>query len=229
MNKAVYIGAGTDIVPVIVLDNITEYILIDSQPRSEFGMFLYDNADLFRDYFIPSFQKIMLNNNFTLTHNKNNYLEYKNNNGNIIKYFINTPFPEKINDEIKKELTDSENLILAGFDPNKIVLELMPKLKNIYGVIHTVYNCPDDEFEDELSMNNSVFRELIKNNKKYDYNYFLIKENKYFEYWKDDNIKSDIKNIFEINQYDNLIELYVEAKKIFKQFMNSYEKNENLL
>ena len=26
MNKAVYIGAGTDIIPVIVLDNITEYI-----------------------------------------------------------------------------------------------------------------------------------------------------------------------------------------------------------
>ncbi len=222
MNKAVYIGAGTDIIPVIVLDNITEYIYIDSQPRSEFGMFLYDNADLFRDYFVPNFQKIMTNNNFTLTHNKNNYLEYKNTDGKIIKYFINTPFPEKLTDEIKKELTDSENLILSGFDPNKVVLELMPNLKNIYGVTHTVYDCPDNEFEDEESMNNSVFRELIKNNYKYDYNYYLIKEKKYFEYWIDDNIKPTIKNIFEITKFGNLSELYVEAKKIFKQFAEIY-------
>lgn len=220
INKAVYIGAGTDIIPVIVLDNITEYIYIDSQPQSECGMLFYENYVLFRDYFIPNFQKIMANNNFTLTQNKNNYLEFKNTNGKIIKYFINTPFPEKLTDEIKKELTDSENLILSGFDPNKVVLELMPNLKNIYGVTHTVYDCPDNEFEDEESMNNSVFRELVKNNQKY--NYYLIKENKYFEYWINDNIKPTIKNIFEISKFDDLSELYDESKKIFKQFAEIY-------
>ena len=222
MNKAIYIGAGTDIIPVIVLDNITEYILIDSQPCSEYGMYLYENADLFRNYFVPNFEKIMLNNNFILTQKKDNYLEYKNESNKIIKYFISTPFPEKITNEIKKELLNSENLILAGFDPNKVILELMPNLKNIYGVTHTVYDCPDDEFEDELSMNNSVFRELIKNNHNYNYNYYLIKENRYFEYWIDDNIKPSIKNIFEVNQYNSLGELYLEAKKLFIKFQKFY-------
>ncbi len=220
MNKAVYIGSGTDIIPVIVLDNITEFIYVDSQPQSEFGMFLYENSALYRDYFVPHFENIMLNNNFNLTQKRQNYLEYKNDKDKIIKYFINTPFPEKITDDIKKELVNSENLILAGFDPNKKILNLMPNLLNIYCNTHTVYNCPDNEYEDELSMNNSVFRELIKNKNKYNYNYYLIKENKYFEYWIDNNIKPCIKNIFEVNQYDNLSELYTDAKKIFNKFQN---------
>ena len=50
MNKAVYIGAGTDLVPVIVIDDIKEFIYIDSQPFSEFGTHAYDETTHISSY-----------------------------------------------------------------------------------------------------------------------------------------------------------------------------------
>jgi len=40
MNTAVYIGAGIDIVPVLLFPNITKFIYIDSQPLTEFGVYI---------------------------------------------------------------------------------------------------------------------------------------------------------------------------------------------
>lgn len=217
MNKAIYIGAGVDIIPVIVLDNIAEFIYIDSRPRSECGMLYYETGELYRKHFINELEQIMLNNNFqvnTTTYKmKDNFLEYNTYN-KTLKYFINTPFPEKLTNEIKKEIAESENLIIAGFDPNKEILKLMPNLKNIYCDIHTVYGYTYDENKDI-----SLFYELNKENNKY--NYFLIKETKYIEYWISNNIVPKIKNIFEIVQYDTLNNLYKDACKYRSQLKSN--------
>ncbi len=218
MDKVVYVGAGTDIIPIIVLPEIKEFIYIDSQPRSEYGMYLYDNADLYRDYFLPELKKILKNNNFIDSKITKNYLEYHNNNNQILKYYINTPFPEKVTDEIKKDIENCENLIFSGFCPDKIIFKLMPNLKNIYCNAHTCYNIPDEDYEDKEQMENSSFRELIKNESLYKYNFQLIKEKKHFEYWIADNIVPDIKNIYEFEKYDSLKKLYQNSRQIFKKF-----------
>ena len=37
MQKAIYVGAGTDILPLLCYPNIKKWIYIDSQPNNEFG------------------------------------------------------------------------------------------------------------------------------------------------------------------------------------------------
>ncbi len=215
MDKAVYIGSGLDIIPIIILSNINEFIYIDSQPTSEYGSYLYGNKNFYRTNFIPNLEKILDNNNFILTQKKENYLEYTNG-IKIIKYFINTSFPEMINDDIMMEIKQCHNLILSGYDPNKIILQFMPYLKNIYCNCHTVYNIPDCEYEDEESINNSVFRELIMNFN--NYNYFLIKEKFKYEYWNYNIINKTIIDKFEICNYKSLLKLYNYAKDTFTNY-----------
>lgn len=200
MNKLVYIGPNTDIIPIILLHDIKEFIYIDSLPQTEYGMYLFEKGELYQHTFLSQLEKLLTNNNFKSVQKKTNYLEYINDSNQTLKYFINTPFPDKITDEIKKEIYDSENLMVAGYDPNKIILKLMPNLKNIYCNIHTVY----EEFDSNDAIDKSLFQELIINCSKYDYNYFLIKEKMKFEYWNIDNIKPDIKNIYDINKCNGL-------------------------
>jgi hypothetical protein len=45
MIRAVYIGAGVDIIPVLLFPQIKEFIYIDSQPFSEFGTLTYQEYD----------------------------------------------------------------------------------------------------------------------------------------------------------------------------------------
>ena len=45
MQKMVYVGAGLDFVPLVVLSSIKEFIYVDSQPFSEYGSLLYDDQN----------------------------------------------------------------------------------------------------------------------------------------------------------------------------------------
>ena len=146
---------------------------------------------------------MLKNINFTRVDKKNNYLAYENNLQKL-KYYINTPFPEKLEKELYAELLDSQNLILRGFDPHKEILSLMPNLKNIYGCSHTVYHCTEDEYESAEAINNSVFRELIVNKHLYHYNYFFIKQLVEYKYWLPENIKPEIKENYQIISCDGL-------------------------
>ena len=203
MNKAVYIGAGLDIIPVIVLNKINTFIYIDSQPISEFGMFYWNDKKMYRTHFLPELEKLMKNNNFTKTIQKNNYIEYTNK-IQIIKYFINTPFPEKITDEIEKEIRDCDTLIISGYNPNKKIIDLMPNLKNIIGNCHTCYN--HNDYEDENEKNNFTFNYLINNlnNPNICYNYLLLKEIKKYEYWNLDLIKPELSDNYNIISCKNI-------------------------
>ncbi len=212
MNKAVYIGAGLDIIPVLVLNKINTFIYIDSQPISEFGMFYWNDKKMYRKHFLPKLEKLMKNNNFTKTIQKNNYIEYTNK-IQTIKYFINTPFPEKITDEIEKEIRECNTLIIAGYNPNNKIIEIMPNLKNIIGNCHTCYN--HNDYEDENEKNNSTFNYLInKNNPNICYNYLLLKEIKEIEYWNLDLIKPELSDNYKIISCKDLIDF--EKAKLSK-------------
>ena len=204
--SAVYIGAGLDIIPIIVLTHIKKFIYNDSLPKSEYVTFCFEDERFYNKKFIENLNKVMKNNNFDLLKQNENYLEFyeKDTKDRKVKYFINMPFPENLTDESIEEINNCDTLILSGYCPHKVLIELMPKLNNIIGNTHTVYI--HDEYEDEDSKNNSVF-EYLKNNP--DYEYFLIKEKEKFEYWELENIIPKLKSNFDI---------------ISTNFINNFEK-----
>jgi hypothetical protein len=98
------------------------------------------------------------------------------------------------------------NLMIAGFNPYKSILSLMPNLKNIYCDDSTLYvHCESEE--------EKLFEELVRN--KRPYKYFLIKHLEYFEYWKDENITFDIKKLYGIEEREKLDNFYLGRVKEF--------------
>jgi len=202
MNSAVYIGAGLDIVPIIVLSEIKKFIYIDSLPQSEYGLYGFGNKTFKDKRFIDRLNLIMYNNNFKRIKQNGNLYEFQNGD-RILKYYISTPFPENVTSETIEEINQCNTLILSGFCPHKIIIELMPKLNYIIGNKHTVYT--HDEYEDEEQKNNSVFQYLI-NNEGICKNYYLVKEKNFdnFQYWDYKNISPSIKENIEIIKVSNI-------------------------
>lgn len=193
MKKAAYVGAGHDIIPIIVMPHIAEFIYIDSRPQTEYGVLLPNRSEFYDKSFVPRLERVLQNNNFALTVRQPNYLEFTNS-SQVLKYHINTTFP-KINDDVKAQLAECEHLIVCGHDPDKSILKFMPNLKNIWCNTHTVYNMPEKEYS-EKELNASTFRELRTQPNKY--KYWLMKERKPYEYWDHNNIVPAIKDNYEV-------------------------------
>lgn len=186
---AVYIGAGLDIVPVLTLRHIKQFIYIDSQPFSEFGTYVYTNKNklfdatlntrheyeennLFgRPLFKERFKELMKENNFILQSETKYCWIYKNDYGQIIKYHISCAFPEFLTEQIKKDISECNTLILCGHFPHNRILSLMYEPKYIICNCHTAYSCDTDEKE------SSVIKYLL-DNKYIPEKYLLLKEQK---------------------------------------------------
>ena len=189
MQQAVYVGAGHDIIPVLVFRDIKKFIYIDSQPFSEHGTHVYtkdyksyfalletrilhENDNLFgRPKFFEEFQHLMKQNNFILQSESKYCIIYKNDYDQVIKYHLSCSYPEFLTNEIKSDIRECNTLILCGYFPHKNILSMMKDPKNVIGNCHTVYTYDD---KDE---SNKVTRYLLE----YPYimeNYLLLKENK---------------------------------------------------
>ena len=199
MASVTYIGAGLDIIPIIVMHDVREFIYIDSRPHTQYGNWRPkdESISFYEKSFVPRLNKLMQNNNFTLKRSEEQYLEYTNHSNQTLKYYINTAFPN-ISDEVRADISKSEHLILCGFDPHKSILQYLPNLKYIWMNAHTVYNIPDGEYESEDQKNNSTFRMLGRHPDPYQYR--LIKEKTAYEYWNDKNIVPEIKDNYEIRE-----------------------------
>lgn len=205
MNTLVYIGAGSDCIPLIMLNSIQEFIYVDSQPQSEFGTMEFESGFFHRRNFLPRLDALLRQIQFIKVKQTENYLEYSNSKGQVLKYYINTPFPEMVTEGLKDAMATAENLMIAGFDPDKIVLNLMPRLRNIYCDDSTVY--VSDEYDSDYHKEVSVFRHLVEN--KGSYTYSLIKQLKYFEYWEDANITLEAKKVHAVGRVDGLDNCYL--------------------
>ena len=193
MKKAVYIGAGNDIIPFIVCDMIDTFVYIDSQPISEFGLTGWDDKTMYRYSFLNDIDKVMLQNNMVLSNQTLNYLEYLEGlEYRRIKYFINTPFPEKVDTFLLKEIATSDTLIIAGYRPNSVIIKMMPCLQNIILNTHTFYGCTGDDDDDVIN--------YLHNTSK-SYRYYVMKEKIPYDYWIDDNITPDIKHNYSIIEH----------------------------
>lgn len=206
MNTLVYIGAGTDCIPLLMLDSIQEFIYVDCQPKSEFGTKEFETGIFYRHGFLPRLDAILQRLSYKSIKKEANYLEYRNIKGQNLKYYINTSFPEHLTDELREHMRSAENLMLAGFDAHKCILDLMPALRNIYCDDETVY--VSDEYESEYQKEVSVFRALSEN--KGLYSHFLIKQLEPFEYWVDENIRLEAKRVHAVERCDGLDNYYMK-------------------
>ena len=215
MTNALYIGAGTDILPVLLNPDIKNFIYIDSQPMSEFGMLGFEDKTFYRKNFLENLSKIMRNNNFKSKENSTNYLRYYNETTNqTINYHINTPFPDKLTDNIKDIIKTCDILICNGYDPHKIVLDYIQKPFVFIGSVSTLYSKNTENYEES---DKSLFLELYSNSSLVS-EYRLIQDKKYYEYWKHDKINNKIINNFDIVKYNSLEELEKARKKVFDDF-----------
>lgn len=166
MSKAIYIGANIDIEPILLYKNIKNWVLVDSQPFSEFGI---DRRKGFeRNYFIPELLEVMEKNNFTISkHVKDKYFIFINNKTNQnIKYHINCGIPEEYN-KIKDDIKDWDVLVNIGFDPDKIILNESNKIKDLLfiGSNNCVYNHKNIELtEEDKNTVVSLLNKLDNNN-----------------------------------------------------------------
>jgi hypothetical protein len=218
MQQAVYVGAGHDIIPVLVFRDIKKFIYIDSQPFSEHGTHVYtkdyksyfalletrilhENDNLFgRPKFIEEFQHLMKQNNFILQSESKYCIIYKNDYDQVIKYHLSCSYPEFLTNEIKSDIRECNTLILCGYFPHKNILSMMKDPKNVIGNCHTVYTYDD---KDE---SNKVTRYLLE----YPYileNYLLLKENKEYEYWDHTKIIPSIRDNYKVIKCKNLQEM----------------------
>jgi hypothetical protein len=204
MNTLVYIGAGTDCIPLLMLDSIREFIYVDCQPKSEFGTLEFETGIFYRSNFLPRLDAILQRLYYMPIKQEDNYLEYRNTKGQTLKYYINTSFPEHLTDELREHMRSAENLMLAGFDPHKCALDLMPQLRNIYCNDNTVYS--SDEYDSEYQKEVSVFRALSEH--KGPYTYFLINQLEPFEI--DENIRLEAKSVYTVERCDGLDNYYLK-------------------
>jgi hypothetical protein len=205
--KAVYIGAGIDIVPVLLFDTIDEYIYIDSQPFSEFGTQTYivktntakhvsRNERFFNDFsrgnFMENLINVMKQNYFRMVEKNDDFLLFKNDK-KTIKYYYSCAFPEHITEEMKDELKDCNVLILIGHDPHKNILKYIKLPTTIIASNNTSYR-PDLT---DVKYDRSTFR-ILNENKNLINEGYLVKMIKDYDCWDPKCILPSIKNNYEI-------------------------------
>ena len=192
MNKrsALYIGAGTDTMPMIHCKWIHDFICVDSQPDSMFGIqksgrLTAEGRDTF---YCPEFmgQLETVYNQLGLRETKHpskpNVKVYANHLKRII-YYPNTAIPDHhffLKDAIRKV----DTLIVAGFDPDSIILNYVTKRLDFIGMEGTNYDA-----EENPSNQNSILQRLHNGSIQcYFKKYMYIKRNgekSMFKLWDD--------------------------------------------
>jgi hypothetical protein len=165
VNKALYIGAGIDKIPFKFCDWITKFYCVDSQPYSEFGTLLSDTIcenghnGFSRPNFIKELEDEYLTNNFILTGDKTNDIKfYTNCRDQIICYYTNTAIPDH-HFKLREVCKEINALIVAGHDPDSILLNYVTHRLDYIGIEGTYYG--DQEADNHNGIIARLHREEI--------------------------------------------------------------------
>ena len=123
-----------------------------------------------------------------------------------VKYYYSHSFPEYMEDNLKEDIESCNTLIMAGYIPNKKVIELINKPFNLIMNNHTIYKLEKDYEDYEYSSIKYIVEnpEVIK-----ECSCMLSEED--FEYWIDENLTIDNiqKNCFLSNNKEYLNKLQI--------------------
>ena len=174
MKKAIYVGCGTDILPILSYPEIKEWIYLDSLPNNEFG------PEYNKDYCHPYFVNDLINQftmfGFTLKANTKDIIESNNDNmvefintntDQHVKVCINTYLPDSI-DNVKDEIKDWDTLFVIGHHPDSCIMQYRSTTypSTMVGFAKTYYGNEEVEnpnnviikiFEKEYNFDNYIF------------------------------------------------------------------------
>lgn len=179
--KAVYIGAGLDVMPYLCLKDVNQFIAIDSEPLYGGGLETAKNNHHYINEWFKKLDKKMSGIGYNQHYNGLNLIVYKNKN-QIVKYYYNTIFPNYVDQNLENELSDVDVLIDIGHHPNYKLLELLPKKFDIVCSTSTYYKT--DEYKENNIFDYSLDKLLSRVKKwflivnKFQYNYKFTKETK---------------------------------------------------
>lgn len=192
--KVLYVGAWNHIEVINYFPHCKEFILIDTQPRSDNDEKDYFYEGFYREKFIKTItnkckkyrfvleQIIELDENYLSHYNDYPYInphlfifKYKD---IVIKYYISTNILFNMHPMLEKDIYEADTLYNAGYHPDCKLLKYFSlngiiKKKNFVGDNQTCYYI---EYEDD---DNNIIKFFIKNEKNHimdDYfdNYYLV-------------------------------------------------------
>lgn len=207
LSLAVYVGAGLDLKIIKNIPEVKNFVFIDSQPHSEFGIdenWAHDSSYIFncicpkfapfintfsRPHFISDLKKTAIQEDFKLVSeevNKKLKFEYKD---QTINYFLNTSIPHHL-PFIKNDIKNFDNLIIAGFFPHYYILNYTTKNITFWGNTNTIYkntqnNCLyNNQDEDENTVVYKLNNESLYEKKFKTFNLIQNKNITCFFFWE---------------------------------------------
>ena len=162
MQKAIYVGAGTDILPLLCYPDIKDWIYIDSQPNNEFG---HEYVKEFsRPYFINDVINKFIMFEFKIYNldEINDLIEFINPKTNQrIKYYFNTYLPDSI-DKVKDAIQGWNIIIVAGHHPDSCVMDYKREdyPLTFIGFTGTVYS--NEDYDNYNDIVNQIFNNKFK-------------------------------------------------------------------
>lgn len=219
MQKAIYVGAGTDILPLLCYPNIKEWIYIDSQPNNEFGPKYV--KEFSRPYFINEFinKFFMFEFEINSVSYKKEFIEFINfKTDQRIKYYFNTYLPDKI-DKVKDVIKEWDTLIVAGHHPDSCIMDYKKRdyHSTFIGFTQTVYRNEDHD------NHNNIVAQIFNGKYKFDTYLYNTSPNWWYLYSELEDTVRDSKTFD--SKYDflpgTLINLNYSIINKIKQIYNS--------
>lgn len=181
--KVLYFGSWDHIEVVNYFHKCNEFVLIDTQPRSEFDKKNYFYEGFYREKFLNRVIKKCKKYGFTLeetieldpNYNKhlsnlpyiNPHLLIFKNNERVIKYYISTNILFNMTPLLEDDIKTSDTLYVAGYYPDIELFKYTNKKMNFVGDNCTVYVYDIEEDEKKIISSN------IKLDDYFD-NYYLV-------------------------------------------------------
>ena len=179
MEKAIYVGAGTDILPLLLFPTIREWIYMDSLPRSEWGTLPSTPSTTF----LPLLHSLLRDNGWIQQTPKEpnaakepkDRIVYQNPiTKQRLTYFINTACPEELTEDHRRLFATADTLVLIGHDP--VILDMLPHIHLITN-LHTTYDrtlCDPDRMKAYLATHPDRIKSIVQ-----------IREIHPYEHWED--------------------------------------------
>jgi hypothetical protein len=152
-NKILYCGAGTHLEPIIYFKNISNFVLIDGQPRSEYGLNYYDKTWYKKTFLLQLSKKMkelklklistkVITNNFSeinVPNLESECLTITDDNNKNVKYYTSTSLPFDLfdNTQLQLDMETCDTLFISGYCPPKKIIKYIKKPFNLIGCSYT--------------------------------------------------------------------------------------------
>lgn len=194
--KALYIGAGHDVIPYLCFKDITTFISIDSEPIYGQGDKKNKRTNIkYIDEWINKLIYKMTAIGYHMDSEDINLIIFRNDLNQSVRYYYNIIFPDFLNYKLRNELSNINVVIDIGHHPHSRLLNLLPLNFDMICSTTTIYKV--DEYP-ENNIFDKCLDELLNRVKEW---YLIINNFEYDYEFKEDTIIKVIK----LSGYDELI------------------------